>query len=131
MSSLPESHLDLLDAPWATLATVDRDGRPQMSLVAFLAEDGLVRISLNTARAKTRHLMRNPAVALVIPDPAQPLRYLEIVGDAEVTPDADGAFVAKAGAKYGQDFTSYDRPGEARVIATIRPTRVYAADLSH
>lgn len=131
MTTIPESHRDLLDAPWATLATVDRGGRPQVSLVAFLAEDGVVRISLNTSRAKTKHLINNPAVGVLIPDPAQPLRYLEIVGDADVAPDADGSFVARAGAKYGQDFTSYDGPGDARVIVTIRPTRVYAADMSH
>ena len=52
MPEIPSSHLDLLDAPWATLATIDREGRPQLSQVAFLAEDGAVRVSLNTTREK-------------------------------------------------------------------------------
>ena len=47
----------------------------------------------------------------------------------EVTPDDDKSFAARAGAKYGQDFTAHDRPGERRVVVTIRPRRVYAADL--
>ena len=130
MPEIPASHLDLLDAPWATLATVDRAGRPQLSQVAFRADDGTVRISLNTSRSKTRHLMRNPAVNVLIVDPSNPMRYLELSGDAEMEPDDDNVFVAKAGAKYGQDFTAHDQDGEGRVIVTIHPTRVYAADLS-
>jgi PPOX class probable F420-dependent enzyme len=128
-TEIPESHRDLLDAPFATLATLDGSGRPQLSQVVFLAEDGLVRISLNTTRAKTRHLIRDPRVSALIVDPASPFRYLELSGDAEVTPDDDGSFAARAGAKYGQDFTEHDRPGEGRVVVTIRPRRVYAADL--
>ncbi|HET6690099.1 MAG TPA: PPOX class F420-dependent oxidoreductase [Miltoncostaeaceae bacterium] len=127
-TEIPESHRDLLDAPFATLGTVDRRGRPQLSQVVFLAEDGVVRISLNSSRAKTGHLTRDPRAALLIVDPASPFRYLELSGEAELADD-DGSFVARAGAKYGQDFTEHDRPGERRVVATIRPRRVYAADL--
>ena len=128
-AEIPESHRDLLDAPFATLGTIDRAGRPQLSQVVFLAEDGVVRISLNSSRAKTRHLARDSRAALLIVDPASPFRYLELSGDAELADDDDGSFVARAGAKYGQDFTEHDRPGERRVVATIRPRRVYAADL--
>lgn len=129
MPEIPASHRDLLDAPWATIATIDRDGRPQLSQVAFLAEDGAVRISLNTSRAKTQHLMHNPAVTVLIVDPDSPMRYLELSGDAELTPDDDRSFVARAGAKYGQDFTDHDREGEGRVAVTVHPRRIYAADL--
>ena len=73
--------------------------------------------------------MRDPGVALLIVDPASPFRYVELSGDAEVTADDDKRFAARAGAKYGQDFTEHDRPGERRVVVTIRPRRVYAADL--
>lgn len=129
MPEIPASHRDLLDALWATLATIDGHGRPQLSQVAFLAEDGAVGISLNTSRAKTGHLMRNPAANILIADPANPMRYLELSGDAELAPDDDASFAAHVGAKYGQDFTAYDREGERRVAVTIRPRRVYAADL--
>ena len=62
-AEIPESHRDLLDAPFATLATVDAAGRPQLSQVVFVAEDGLVRISLNTTRAKTRSTLHATASA--------------------------------------------------------------------
>ena len=129
LPEIPASHVDLLDAPFATLGTIDRAGRPQLSQVVFLAEDGVVRISLNTSRAKTKHLKRNPALGVLIVDPANPMRYLELSGDAEVAPDDDKAFAARAGAKYGQDFTLHDAPDERRVVVTVHPRRVYAAHL--
>ena len=124
MATIPDSHRDLLDAQVATLATVGRDGRPQLTEVWFLAEDDAVRLSLNTARQKTKNLRRNPACSLLILDLANPYRYLEIRGDAEIEPDPDYSFADKAGAKYGADLRERDQPGESRVIATLRPTRV-------
>jgi PPOX class probable F420-dependent enzyme len=129
MTQIPESHRYLLDAQVATLATVGSDGRPQVSEVWFLAEDGTVRISLNTSRQKTRNLARSPACSLFILDLANPYRYLELRGDASVEPDDDYAFAAKVGAKYQADLREHDRPGESRVVATIIPTRVHAVDM--
>jgi PPOX class probable F420-dependent enzyme len=89
MAFVPDSHRDLLDAQFATLATVGADGRPQASEVWFLAEDDTVGISLNTARQKTKNLEQHPGCSLLILDLANPYRYLEIRGDAELSPDLD------------------------------------------
>jgi PPOX class probable F420-dependent enzyme len=124
MPEIPESHRDLLDTQFATLATVGPDGRPQLSEVWFLAEDGTVKISLNTTRQKTKNLVRHPAATVFILDLANPYRYLEIRGDAEVTPDDDYSFADKAGAKYGSDLRAHDQPGETRVVVTIHPARI-------
>ena len=106
----------MLDAPYAVLTTLGRDSYPQSTMVAFLAEDGPVRISLNTTRQKTRNLMAQPRATLLIPDPANPYRTLEIRGDVEITPDDDYSFARRVGQKYGgTDFRSADRPGESRV----------------
>src|ERR1700753_1922053 len=98
MPEIPESHRDLLDAQFATLATVGPDGRPQLSEVWFLAENDTVRFSLNNSRQKTKTLPRRPAATVLILDLANPYRYLEIRGDAEVVPDDDYSFPAKVGA---------------------------------
>jgi PPOX class probable F420-dependent enzyme len=126
MTTIPDSHRDLLDAQFATLATVGTDGYPQLSELWFLAEDDTVRTSLNTARQKTKNLQRNPACGLLILDLANPYRYLEIRGDAEIEPDPDYAFADKLGAKYQADLRERDNPGESRVIVTVRPRRVRA-----
>jgi PPOX class probable F420-dependent enzyme len=129
-SFIPESHRDLLEAPVATLATIGPDGRPQLSAVWFLAENDTVRVSLNTSRQKTKNLQANPATNLFVLDTANPSRYLEIRGDAQIEPDDGYSFAAKVGAKYGADLRQMDGPGESRVIVTIVPTRINAVDLS-
>ena len=126
MTTIPDSHRDLLGAQFATLATIGDDGRPQLSELWFLAEGDIVRLSLNTTRQKTRNLQRNRVCTLLILDLANPYRYLEIRGDAEIEPDPDYSFADKLGAKYNADLRERDQPGESRVIVTIRPVRVRA-----
>jgi PPOX class probable F420-dependent enzyme len=126
MPEIPSSHRDLLDAQVATLATIGPDGRPQLSEVWFLADGDTVMISLNTARHKTKNLQANPAATLLVLDLANPYRYLEIRGDAEITPDDDYKFADRLGAKYQSDLRERDQPGDTRVVVTIRPVRVRA-----
>ena len=129
MSAIPDSHRDLLSAQVATLATIGSDGRPQLSEVWFLAEGDTVAISLNSSRQKTKNLSRNPACSLLILDLANPYRYLELRGDAEISPDPGYAFADKVGAKYGSDLRAHDGPGQSRVVVTIRPVRVNAVNM--
>jgi len=129
VTAIPASHRDLLDGQVATLATIGPDGRPQLSEVWFLADGDAVSISLNTSRQKTKNLMANPAANLFLLDLAVPYRYLEIRGDAEVTPDDDYSFAARVGAKYQSDVRAHDQPGESRVVVTIHPVRINAVDM--
>jgi PPOX class probable F420-dependent enzyme len=86
MIQVPESHRDLLETDVATLATIGPDGRPQLSEVWFLIDSDSVAISLNTSRQKTKNLMVRPECCLFILDLDVTQRYLEVRGDAEVTP---------------------------------------------
>jgi PPOX class probable F420-dependent enzyme len=130
--TVPESHRDLLDSPFATLATVGPDRRPQVSEVWFLAEGDDLRVSLNVTRQKTKNLTANPGVSLFLLDLANPLRYLEVRGDADVAPDDDYSFADRLAAKYGEgvDLRQMDDPGQTRVVVTIKPTRIVAVDMS-
>jgi PPOX class probable F420-dependent enzyme len=129
--SIPSTHTDLLDAPVATLGTIAPDGRPQLSAVWFLNDDGVVKISLNVARQKTKNLTANSAANLFILDTANPARYLELRGDATLEPDNDYAFADRVGAKYGGvNLRDMDGPDGKRVVVTITPVRVNAVDLS-
>ncbi len=129
MPEIPSSHRDLLDGQFATLATIGADGRPQLSEVWFLADGDTVRLSLNSSRQKTKNLLANPAVSLFLLDLAVPYRYLEIRGDAEVTPDDDHSLAARVDAKYHADHRKHDQPGQTRVVVTINPSRVNAVDM--
>ena len=124
MPSIPDSHRDLLDAQVGTLATIGRDGRPQLSEVWFLAEGDTVRISLNNTRQKVKNLLANSAATLFILDLAGPFRYLEIRGDAELERDDDYVVADRVGAKYGgTDLRTRDQPNDQRPLRLLRPRR--------
>ena len=130
MTAFPQSHHDLVEAQFATLATVDGEGLPQLTEVWFLYEDGEVKLSLNSSRAKTKNLRERPACALLILDVANPYRYLEMRGRARIEPDDDYSFADRVGEKYGADLRQHDRPGETRVVVTVEPLKVHAVDMS-
>jgi PPOX class probable F420-dependent enzyme len=127
MTTIPDSHRDLLNAQVAVLGTIGASGRPQLSGTWFLAEGDTVRLSLNTTRQKVKNLQANPKASFLIFDEKSPYRYLELRGDAEITPDPDYEFADQVGAKYGgADLRERDNPGESRVVITIHPVRVIA-----
>lgn len=53
----------------AVLATIRRDGRPQLSNILYTWDPGerIARISTTAKRAKTRNLMRDPRATLYVP----------------------------------------------------------------
>jgi PPOX class probable F420-dependent enzyme len=130
MIDVPESHRDLLQAQVATFAAVDAEGMPQLTEVWFLHEEGDLKLSFNTGRAKTRNLQERPQCSLLIVDLQNPYRYLEIRGRARVEPDDDYEFADRVGKKYDADLRVHDKPGQSRVIVTIDPVRVHAVDMS-
>ena len=125
MTTIPDSHRDLLERQVAVLGTIGASGRPQLSGIWFLAEGDTVKLSLNTSRQKVKNLQADPKVSFLILAPDNPYKYVELRGDAEITPDPDYTFADKLGAKYGgANLRERDNPGETRVVVTIRPARV-------
>ena len=129
MTAFPESHHDLLDAQFATLATVDRHGFPQQTELWFLHDEGELKLSLSSGRAKTKNLRERPQCSLLILDVGNPYRYLEVRGRARIEPDDDYVFADRLGRKYGVDLREY-QPGEPRVVVTVEPVKVHAVDMA-
>ena|SRR5579871_2069794 len=66
------------------LATIHRDGRPQLSNILYvLDDDGRIKISVTQTRVKTRNLRRDPRAALHVQG-ADPYEYLVIEGTARL-----------------------------------------------
>jgi PPOX class probable F420-dependent enzyme len=131
LTDFPQSHVDLLETQFATLATIGRDGGPQLTEVWFLYEDGELKLSLNSSRLKTKNLKARPRCSLFIVDLENAYRYLDVRGSARIEPDDDYAFADRVGAKYGgSDLREHDGPGDARVVVTIEPSNVFAVDMS-
>lgn len=61
----------LADRSLAVLATIRRDGRPQLSTVTYVydRERDLVRVSITADRAKTKNLQRDPRATLHVSSP--------------------------------------------------------------
>lgn len=82
ISTIPESHLDLIAGPYAAvLTTVMPDGQPQCTVI-WCNTDG-THVLLNTMRGfqKERNMRRNPKVTILAYDPRNPLRNIEVRGE--------------------------------------------------
>lgn len=71
------------------LATIKRDGRPQLSNVSyhFDPRDLAVRVSITEPRAKTRNLRRDPRASILV-DADDGWSYAVAEGTAALTPPA-------------------------------------------
>ena len=71
---------------FGTLATIKRDGRPQLSDVNYTAAPGLIRISTRAPLAKTANLRRDPRASLKVT--AKRGGYAVVDAIAELSPVA-------------------------------------------
>ena len=115
----------------AALTTLRPDGQPQTEPVWFSFEDGTVTINTTRERQKGRNLERDPRAALLVVDPANQARWIEIRGDVEV--ETRGALAhldrltrryTEWPAFYGYVHSLEQRRTESRIIARLWPRHV-------
>ena len=130
MAIIPEAYLDLLEkkVTFANLATVLKDGSPQVTPVWFDYTAGKIRVNTARGRVKSRTLKEGAHVALAILDPENPYRYIQIRGTvvSETEKGADAQIDALAKKYLGQDKYPFRQAGEVRVIFEIEPTSAQA-----
>ncbi|MGQ9501078.1 MAG: PPOX class F420-dependent oxidoreductase [Anaerolineae bacterium] len=125
---IPEQYLDLFSEQkkaFGYVATIMPDGTPQVTPV-WVDYDGTYVI-FNTAkgRVKERNLRRDGRVALVVSDPDNPYRYIQVRGRAVLSEEGADAHIDRLAKKYlGMDKYPYRQPGEVRVIVHITPEAV-------
>src|SRR5690349_18592238 len=76
----PEIESFLGEKNFLVIATTRRDGSPQVTPVWYLWEDGRFVINVLNGRAKVKNFKRDPRVAFVIQDLANPYRYVQVRG---------------------------------------------------
>lgn len=81
----------LAEQSLGVLATIRRNGRPQLSTVGYHydAPTRIARVSITADRAKTKNLRRDPRAALQVAG-ANRWTYVVADCDAELTPVTDG-----------------------------------------
>ncbi len=125
--SIPEKYLDLFKKPaFAHLATLMRDGSPQVTPVWVDYDEKYVRVNSALGRVKDKNMRRDPRVSLSIQDPENPYRYLEIRGKVvEITQNGADDHINKLSQKYlGKPEYPWRKPGEARVVYNIEPQKI-------
>ena len=81
MNQIPETHLDLIDGPYiVALATIMPDGQPQTTPVWCNRRDNYIFINVMKGFRKEKNMRLNPKVSLLVYDPKDPLRNIEIRG---------------------------------------------------
>ena len=79
---IPDSHRDLLAEPvHGVLSTMMPDGQPQSSIVWTDYDGAYVLINTTLERQKGRNMCSNPKVALLVIDPKDSSRWIEIRGN--------------------------------------------------
>jgi PPOX class probable F420-dependent enzyme len=125
MAVIPQNFADLLTTKkaFASIATVMKDGSPQVTPVWFDYTDGKVRVNTARGRVKARTLRPNAPVAMAIVDPDNPYRYLQVRGRVlNATEEGADAHIDSLAKKYlGQDKYPFRQPGEVRIKYEIEP----------
>jgi PPOX class probable F420-dependent enzyme len=130
--AIPASHLDLLSRPiCGVLTTMGGDGQPQSSLVWVDFDGACAQVNTTLERQKGRNLAANPKVSLLVVDPDNPGRYLQLRGDAELVTAGALAHVDALTRKYtpypayyGYVYPVAQRWRETRVICRIHARRI-------
>jgi PPOX class probable F420-dependent enzyme len=120
MTILNDSARDVIDGPHvAVLATSNRNGRPQSSVI-FIKRDGdTVLFSTIKGRLKTRNMTRDPRVSLVVVDKNNAGRYVEIRGTVDITDDPDKTLMYEMYDRYMGGATPPPEPDAHRLIVRI------------
>jgi PPOX class probable F420-dependent enzyme len=129
---IPDSHLDLLTRPiHGILTTMMTDGQPHSSLVWCDYDGACARVNTTRQREKGRNMLANPKVSLLVVDPEDTARYLEIRGEVELI--EDGALdhlnqvtrqYTNNSRYYGSIYPVEQQAQETRIICRIHATKI-------
>jgi PPOX class probable F420-dependent enzyme len=122
--------VEFLQAPnLAVLGTVSPAGRPQVTPVWFLYEDGHIIVNTSQGRVKLRNVEANPAVTVTVVDRNDPYRYVQIQGTVVALDRRNGdRDINRLSQRYRGRPYKYpptDAP-ERRVSLHIKPLRAHA-----
>jgi PPOX class probable F420-dependent enzyme len=109
------------------IATIMKDGSPQLSPVWANYDSGYILINTAEGRIKHKNILRDPRVAVSVVSNDQPLDMTTIRGTVEeIITDYDYTHADKLTWQYmGQKHYPFKRENEKRIILKIKPERVF------
>lgn len=129
---IPESHRDLFTRPiHGVLTTIMPNGQPQSSLVWCDFDGETVSVNTSGERQKGKNMLRNPHISLLVVDPEDSSRYIEIRGDVEIVRDHAIEHLDRVTRKYtshpefyGYVYPQEKREQETRIICLIQARKI-------
>jgi PPOX class probable F420-dependent enzyme len=130
---IPDTHRELLVGPiHGILSTMMQDGQPQSSLVWVDYDGTCVLINTTLERRKGRNMRANPKVTLLVIDPKDGSRWIEVRGKVvEIQREGAEAHADKLTQRYtgkqrfyGDIYPVELKQKETRVIVKIEPIKV-------
>jgi PPOX class probable F420-dependent enzyme len=130
--SIPQSHLDLLTRPvHGVLTTMMPDGQPQCSLVWCDYDGKCACVNTTRERRKGRNMEANRKVSLLVVDPEDTGRYIEIRGEVELVEEGAIGHVDELTRRYtrhprfyGHVYPVEQQARETRIICRIHATKI-------
>ena len=109
------------------IATLMKDGAPQVSPVWANHEDGYILVNTAEGRIKYKNVLRDPRVAVSVVSKDNPLDMTTIRGTVkELITDYEYKHADKLTQQYlGREHYPFKRDDEKRVILKIKPDKVF------
>ena len=125
---MEQKAIDLFDSKnLVFVATIMKDGSPQLSPVWANYEGGYILINTAEGRIKHKNILRDPRVAVSVVSKDNPLDMTTIRGTVEeLIPDYEYKHADRLTKQYmGRDHYPFKRDDEKRVILKIKPNKVF------
>jgi len=133
-NNIPNTHIDLFQDPvHGVLTTMMPDGMPQSSIVWVDYDGNYVLINTTLERQKGRNMQANPKVTILVIDPKDSSRWIEVRGCVkEMIRNGAEAHADKLTQRYcsnkkyfyGDIYPIEQKEKETRVIVRIQPLKV-------
>lgn len=109
------------------IATIMKDGSPQLSPVWADFEDGCIMINTAEGRIKHKNVVRDSRVAVSVVSQTNPLYMTTVRGNViEIIPDYEYVHINKLTKKYmGIENYPFRQQGEKRIVLKIKPEKVF------
>jgi PPOX class probable F420-dependent enzyme len=132
--NIPDTHVDLLQTPvHGVLTTIMPDGAPQSSIIWVGYDGEYILINTTLERQKGRNMQVNPKVTILVIDPKDSSRWIEVRGHVfEITQEGAEAHADKLTQRYcrkkeyfyGDIYPVEQKQKETRVVVKIRPIKI-------
>jgi PPOX class probable F420-dependent enzyme len=125
--ALPATFKKLVDnRALVTVGTVNPDGGPQTSLLWATYEGDDILLSTIKSRAKYRNWKRDPRASVLVYDPADGEKYVEVRGRVSMTTDGGPELIDRLSRIYeGTSYTGDEGTDHVRVVVRLTPERVH------